>query len=107
MKNSLHPQSSPKNSSLTQENLHLEGMGCAACAIKVETVLNKVAGVKKCNVNFALERATVEYDSQVTNLGNIQAVISKAGYKSHVLEEQKIIKLRIVNRKKEKLSNKN
>ena len=89
MKNSLHPQSSPKNSSLTQENLHLEGMGCAACAIKVETVLNKVAGVKKCNVNFALERATVEYDSQVTNLGNIQAVISKAGYKSHVLEEQK------------------
>ncbi len=89
MKTSLHSQSSHKNSSLNQKTLHLEGMGCAACAGTIETVLNKVSGVKKCNVNFALERATVEYDGQVTNLGNIQAAISKAGYKSYVLEAEK------------------
>ena len=89
MNTSLHSQSSHKNSSLNQETLHLEGMGCAACAATIETVLNKVSGVKKCNVNFALERATVDYDGQVTNLGNIQAAISKAGYKSDVLEAEK------------------
>ncbi len=89
MKTSLHSQSSHKNSPLTQKTLHLEGMGCAACATTIETVLNKVSGVKKCNVNYALEKATVEYDGQVTNLGNIQAAISKAGYKSYVLEAEK------------------
>ena len=88
MKTPLHRQSSHKNGSLTQETLHLEGMGCAACATTIETVVNKVSGVKNCNVNFALERATIEYDSRVTNLENIEAVITKAGYKAYPLEAE-------------------
>ncbi|MGK7939204.1 MAG: heavy metal translocating P-type ATPase [Crocosphaera sp.] len=89
MKTPPHHKSSHKNASFTQETLHLEGMGCAACAASIQTVIHKVSGVKKCNVNYALERATVDYDSQVTNLAIIQAAISKAGYKAYHLEEKK------------------
>ncbi|MEL4896790.1 heavy metal translocating P-type ATPase [Crocosphaera sp. Alani8] len=87
MKNSLQGQSSHKSINLIQETLHLEGMGCAACAAKIEAVVNKVSGVKKCNVNYALERATVEYELKTTSIEEIQSKLTQAGYQSYILEE--------------------
>jgi len=43
-------------------NLKISGMSCAACASRVERTLSDLEGVLRANVNFALERATVEYD---------------------------------------------
>lgn len=100
MKTSLHLQSSHKNAALTQKTLRLEGMACAACATTIETTINKISGVKKCNVNFALERATVDYDNQVTNLETIQFTVSKAGYKAYVLEESSNKKIENLERQK-------
>jgi Cu+-exporting ATPase len=36
-------------------------MSCASCAQTIEDVLNQVEGVKSATVNFATEKATVEY----------------------------------------------
>ncbi len=88
MKTSLHNKFSHKNGSLRQETLELEGMGCAACATTIQTVINKVSGVEECSVNFALERGTVKYNPQLTDLETIKAAISKAGYKAYVLEDK-------------------
>ena len=44
-----------------QTTLQISGMTCAACAIKIEKGLNKLPGVTKATVNFALETARVEF----------------------------------------------
>ncbi len=70
--------------------LKLQGMGCAACAGKIEKAINKTAGVINCNVNFAAEQATVNFNSKETNLTAIQSAIVNAGYGSQVLENIEI-----------------
>jgi len=44
--------------------LGLTGMTCAACAARIEKVLNRVPGVHAA-VNFATEIATVGFDSAI------------------------------------------
>lgn len=38
--------------------LRLKGMGCAACANKIDRVIHEIPGVADCNVNFGAEQAT-------------------------------------------------
>ncbi len=35
---------------------------CAACALKCEEAVKKVEGVKNCNINFMLQKMTIEAD---------------------------------------------
>jgi Cu+-exporting ATPase len=61
--------------------LPITGMSCANCAMTIERVLkNKVPGVTGATVNFATERASVEYIPSVTDIDKIIAAIEKAGY---------------------------
>ncbi|MDR9854909.1 heavy metal translocating P-type ATPase [Paenibacillus sp. VCA1] len=63
-----------------QKTLQITGMTCAACANRIEKGLNKLEGVDSANVNFALERATVTYDSDKVDEEAIDATIKKLGY---------------------------
>lgn len=63
-----------------QKTVQITGMTCAACANRIEKGLNKMEGVDSANVNFALERATVTYDSDKVNDEAIEATIKKLGY---------------------------
>ena len=47
---------------LRKVSFPVTGMSCAACAGRVEKALSRTAGVFEANVNFAAEKATVEYD---------------------------------------------
>jgi Cu+-exporting ATPase len=61
--------------------LPITGMTCANCAMNIERTLNKkVPGVVRAAVNFASERAAVEYLPNVTSVEEIIAAIRKAGY---------------------------
>jgi len=60
----------------------IEGMTCAACANRVEKALSKMEGISRVSVNFATEKATVEYNPQITRLSAIKQVIEKIGYKA-------------------------
>jgi P-type Cu+ transporter len=71
---------------------HLElpiiGMTCANCAANIERVLNKkVAGVRDASVNFASERAAIDYLPDFVSLDDIVAAIEKAGYGAIVPDE--------------------
>ncbi|GBF82494.1 heavy metal translocating P-type ATPase [Aphanothece sacrum] len=77
----------PKVEQDLQQTLRLEGMGCAACATSIETAIKKVSGVTDCQVNFALERATVKYYPNTTILETIQEAVIKAGYQAYLLED--------------------
>jgi len=62
--------------------LPVVGMTCANCAATVErTLRKKVPGVLSANVNFATEKATVEFDPAQTDLETMAAAVEKAGYK--------------------------
>ena len=57
------------------------GMTCANCAANIERALNKkVSGVVKASVNFASERAAVEYIPGIATLPDMITAIEAAGY---------------------------
>ncbi len=57
------------------------GMSCANCAMDIErTLKKKVFGVVKASVNFATERAFVEYIPTIATLDDIIVAIEKAGF---------------------------
>ena len=68
--------------------LPITGMTCANCAANIERTLNKkVGGVVQAGVNFASERAIVEYIVDVVGIEDIVAAIEKAGYKAIIPAE--------------------
>ncbi len=62
---------------LVTQELIIEGAGCASCVGKIEGALNKVPGVAKAEMNFALRTVNVTGTAQTEKL--IQAV-ENAGY---------------------------
>jgi len=69
-------------------DIPITGMTCANCAANIERTLNKkVDGVVNAAVNFASERAAIEYLPDVTSIDEMVAAIEKAGYGAIVTEE--------------------
>ena len=66
-----------------QLDLPIEGMTCASCAARIERRLNKLDGVT-ASVNYATERAAVDYDpARVTPAALIEAV-EETGYSARL-----------------------
>ena len=59
--------------------LPIRGMTCAACAARIERTLNRLPGVQAA-VNFASERARVEYDAAATSAREVVETIRKTGF---------------------------
>ncbi|MBI2598570.1 MAG: cation transporter, partial [Candidatus Diapherotrites archaeon] len=59
----------------------ISGMHCANCANTIEKAVKKVRGVVDASVNFASEKATVEFDAQNCNENEIAKAINATGYK--------------------------
>ncbi|MBI2008664.1 heavy-metal-associated domain-containing protein [Candidatus Amesbacteria bacterium] len=58
----------------------ITGMHCASCAVNIQRVLKKLPGVATATVNFATEKAQVEYDPEQVDEGKINEVIRPLGY---------------------------
>jgi len=71
--------------SATQHTEHVElpitGMTCASCAARIERKLNKLDGVT-ATVNYATERATVEFDPELTPAEDLLGAVKAAGYQA-------------------------
>ncbi|MCX6739783.1 MAG: heavy metal translocating P-type ATPase [Candidatus Parcubacteria bacterium] len=100
---------------LIKKTYFVQGMDCASCAINIEKKLNKVVGVKKAVVNYATEKATVEYESDLdtaklqkaaSSVGNFELIdeneirgkdeMAMSGHDhAKMLKEQEIQKLKI------------
>ena len=67
--------------SATAEHLDIpvSGMTCASCANRVERYLNKLDGVT-ATVNYATEKATVDFDAAAVAPDALIAAIQEAGY---------------------------
>ncbi|MDN0081780.1 heavy metal translocating P-type ATPase [Crenobacter sp. SG2305] len=62
--------------------LDIEGMTCAACATRIEKVLNRLPGVGAASVNFANETASVTAPVGVVTDAELLAAVERAGYKA-------------------------
>ncbi len=59
-------------------------MTCAACVRRVEEGLRAMDGVRAATVNFATEKAQVEYDGARTDISALQNKVRDLGYESFV-----------------------
>ena len=64
-------------------DLPIEGMTCASCANRIERRLNEVDGVS-ATVNYATERATVEYDPASVEPEQLLGAVEAAGYSAQL-----------------------
>ena len=67
--------------------LAIEGMTCAACAARIEKVLNRLEGVE-ATVNLAAERARVRYVTGLASSDRLLMAIEKAGFHARVADDR-------------------
>ena len=60
--------------------LAIEGMSCASCVATVEKALQATEGVAAAQVNFATEKAAVDYDPGKTTLDALAKAVRGSGY---------------------------
>ena len=61
-------------------NLNITGMHCQSCVTLLTKGIQRDPGVKYVNVNYATEKAAIEYDESKTNQGKIIKIVSGLGY---------------------------
>jgi len=76
---------------MSNTTLDIGGMSCAACASRIEKMVQKLVGVNTVNVNLATEKLFVEYDEKQVSLDKIKNIITNLGYE--VREKQEIKKI--------------
>ncbi len=75
-----HQHSAP---GATQQELLIEGAGCASCVAKIESALKQVPGVTHAEMNFAQRTVSV---SGTAGKERLVAAVQQAGYQAHVPE---------------------
>ena len=88
-----------KTSKLGKEKISIKitGMSCVSCAGTIESSLKKVNGVNRAEINFAAEKAYIEYNPETTNRTELEDAIINAGY--NIIKENgksNILKLKII-----------
>ncbi|MGE5586904.1 MAG: heavy metal translocating P-type ATPase [Clostridia bacterium] len=68
------------DSRLKKADLRLMGMSCASCASRIERSLKVLPGVASASVNFAAEKATVEYDPLKVTILDMTKAVADLGY---------------------------
>ncbi len=75
-----------KTQKLKKLKLRITGMTCTTCAATIEKGLAETPGVLQANVNFASEKASIEYDSSRVKLAKIKSTLSQLGYGTATLK---------------------
>ncbi|MBD2724317.1 heavy metal translocating P-type ATPase [Hymenobacter armeniacus] len=71
---------SPSPENTETATLDIEGMTCASCAAAVEKSLSRAPGVQSALVNFATEKATVQYRPGQASPATLKEAVVNAGY---------------------------
>jgi P-type Cu+ transporter len=77
---------SRKPSEVRRLEIPVTGMTCAACAARVQKGLSRAPGVRDAAVNFATERATVEYDPSSATASMLVEAVESSGYGARIEE---------------------
>ena len=72
--------SESKDKRLIKTGIKINGMSCANCAANIEKTLSKLPGINQAAVNFASEKAIVEYSPAEINATAIITAITELGF---------------------------
>lgn len=72
---------------MKKETFRISGMTCAACAGRIEKVVQKIDGVETVSVNLTTEKMTVTYDPAKVESALISERVEKAGFHAETLEK--------------------
>jgi Cu+-exporting ATPase len=81
--------------------LPIQGMTCASCVNKVEKALSSLKGVVHASVNFATERASVEYIPEEVTIRDLKKAVQDAGYQVLEVKEEDIVEKERLARERE------
>ena len=73
-------ETEPTEPGLHTETLDITGMTCASCANFVQRSLSRTPGVRRALVNYATERATIDYQPAEATPAALKAAVESAGY---------------------------
>ena len=79
----------------------IEGMSCAACAMRIEKGVSKLDGVSLASVNYATEKLVTKYNPEKVRISEIKQAIAKAGYKALEIETKAAIDEDKIRKQKE------
>ncbi len=68
--------------------IRIEGMSCSSCVQNIEKALQQAQGVQSVQVNFAAEKAYVEYDPSQIDETALLEVIKSSGYQGELLGDE-------------------
>ena len=71
---------------MSKVRLDIFGMHCASCASNIESALKRLPGVFGAQVNFATEKAYIEFEPQKLETKDLIMAIEKIGYKANLAE---------------------
>lgn len=72
-----------------QRNFPILHMSCAACATRVDRLLNEADGVTSATVNYASSMANITYDDAQTSPERLRSILVNAGYDLVVGEDDR------------------
>lgn len=73
---------------MLNQTLKVKGMHCASCSAIITKKISKIDGVESVNVNFATEKAQIEFDEKKVSVSNMNKEIEVLGYS--FVEDKKV-----------------
>lgn len=71
-----------------EARLPIEGMECAACALRLERQLKRAGGVIEASVNFATNEAAVRFDPDAESIESLREIVERTGFALGLMEEE-------------------
>ncbi|MDP2684346.1 MAG: heavy-metal-associated domain-containing protein [bacterium] len=63
-----------------KEIIHIQGIHCVSCVMKIENAIKNVKGAQSVSVDLKGEKATVEFDENEANIEDLKNAIVVNGY---------------------------
>lgn len=70
----------PGESTGERRRLHVTGMDCADCAMKIERAVRREPGIARADINFGAATLDVVWDPRLTSLAEVYGVVRRLGY---------------------------
>ena len=71
--------------------LNIGGISCINCSLSIEKALSKLNGVAHATINFAAEKAIIEYNPDLVHQKTIENTIAESGYR--VIHEKVVLQI--------------
>ena len=73
---------------MTNKIYNIKGMHCASCSAIITNKISKITGIKNVDVNFATEKANINFEGNSVDLEVMNNEIEKLGYSMSTAEEK-------------------